>query len=56
MMKHPELYTHVKEVSLHATAMALLVPVSFLTAGVVQVTRMATVIAVPIGTFTGQVT
>lgn len=48
--------THVKEVSCHAAAMALLVPVCLLAAGAVQVTRKATVVAVLVGTFTDQVT
>lgn len=48
-------YTHVKEVSCHAAAMALFVPVRFLAAGVVDVSRQAAVVAVLIGTLTGQV-
>lgn len=42
--------------SLHAAAMALLVPISFLAAVVEEVPRLATVVAVLIGTRTGQVT
>ena len=44
-------YTHVKGVPRHATALALFVPVRFLTAGVEEVSRQAAVVAVLIGTF-----
>lgn len=39
----------------HAATMALLVPVGLLTAGAVEVTRLATVVAVFVGTFTDKV-
>lgn len=39
----------------HAAAMALFVPVCSLTAGIIEVPRQAAVVAVPIGTFIGQV-
>lgn len=45
--------THVKEVSCHAAAMTLFVPVRPLAARAEQVTREAAVVAVLIGTFTG---
>lgn len=45
-------HTHVKEVSLHATAVTLFVPVRPLTAAVKQVTRQSTVVAVSVGTVT----
>lgn len=49
----PDLWTSVKEVSRHAAAMTLFVPVRPLAARTEQVTREATVVAVLIGTFTG---
>lgn len=44
--------TYIKEVSRHAAAVALLVPVSSLTAGAVEMPRLAAVVAVLVGTFT----
>lgn len=42
--------THVEEVSRHVAAVALFVPVRSLAAGVVEVSRQAAVVAVPVGT------
>lgn len=44
--------THVKEVSRHVAAMALLVPKRSLAAGLVEVPGQAAVVAVPVGTLT----
>lgn len=55
MILSPDLWTSVKEVPRHAAAMALFVPVCSLTAGIIEVPRQAAVVAVPIGTFIGQV-
>lgn len=51
MVLSPDLWTSVEEVSLHATAMTLFVPVRPLAAGAIQVTGQSTVVAVLIGTF-----
>lgn len=48
----PDFGTGIKEVSSHAAAMALLVPVGPLTAGAVQMSRKSTVVAVLIETLT----
>lgn len=51
----PDLWTSIKEVPLHPAAVTLFMPVRSLAAGVIEVSRQATVAAVPIGTLTDQV-
>lgn len=48
-------FTHIEEVSRHAAAVALLVPVRSLAARIVEVSRQAAVVAVPVGTLAHQV-
>lgn len=48
-------FTHVEEVSRHAAAVALFVPVRSLAARIVEVSRQAAVVAVPVGTLAHQV-
>lgn len=47
--------THIEKVARHVAAVALLVPVGPLVAGLVQVAGQAAVVAVPVGTLVGQV-